>query len=104
MLGPGDEQIDQAALQHIAEGEQHRGNRNEQDERIEMQAAAEHDRQEHGDCHHLAVGKIHHAHDAENDRQPERHQAVDQARQHAADSDVQIDVKRHRSPTNTTAL
>ena len=31
-------EIDQSALQHIAKHEQHRGNRNEQDERIEMQA------------------------------------------------------------------
>ena len=104
MLGPGDEEIDQAALQYIAENEQHRRDRNEQDQRIEMEAGAEHDRQEHGDCHHLAMREIHDAHDAEDDRQPERHQAVDQAGQHPADGDVQINVKRHRSPTNTTAL
>ena len=37
MLGPRDERIDQAALQHIAEHEQHRRDRHQQDQRIEVE-------------------------------------------------------------------
>ena len=92
VLGPRDEGIDHAVLQRIAEGEQHRGDRHQHHQRIEMEGGEQRHRDIHRDRHHLAVGEIDDAHHAEDHRQAERHQAVDQAGQHAADGDIEIDV------------
>ncbi len=96
VLRPGDERIDQARLQRVAEDEHHRRDRHEHDQRIEMKRREQHDRDIHRDRHHLAMGEIDDAHHAENNRQPKRHQAVDQTGQNTGDGDIQINVKRHR--------
>ena len=70
------------------EHEQRGGDRHQQQERIELQRAEQHQRQVHGQRHHLAMREVDDAHHAEDDRQAERHQPVDETRQQAAGGDV----------------
>ena len=88
MLGSGDEGIDQARLQRVAEDEERGGDRQHGDEGIELERGEERGRRVHGDGHHLAVREVHHAHHAEDHREAERHQAIHQPRQDPGDDDV----------------
>ena len=85
----------EARLQHVTKRKQHRRDRHQHHQRIELEGGEQDNRDIHRNRHHLAVREVDDTHDPEDHRQPECHQAIDQAREHPADGDVEIDRERH---------
>ena len=82
-------EVEQAALQHVAEAHHHRHDDDQGQERVDAGGVDQHQRQERSEDAQVAVGQVDQAHDAEDQRQAGREQGVEAAEQHALDDGVE---------------